>query len=249
MAMTRRMFPFFLWLVAMAQPALADRITVAVAANFLTTAQDISAAFSAETGHEVALVHGSTGKLFAQITAGAPYDVFLSADAARPERLAQAGRVAERGIRPYAIGHLALVHGAATEPGALDEILSRTGLRIAVADPAIAPYGAAARDVLRAFRGEDWRRDLVYGESVGQAFAFVATGNADAGLVALSQAMTYQGDLWVLPVPDDLHAPIRQDAALLTRAEASVTARAFLDFLGTEFTRDILLAQGYEVPE
>ena len=247
--MIRRMFPLVFWLLAVAHPALADRITVAVASNFLTTAQDISAAYSAQTGHEVALVHGSTGKLFAQIVAGAPYDVFLSADAARPERLAQAGRVAETGIKPYAIGHLALVHGSSTGPGSLNEILTRPGLRIAVADPAIAPYGAAARDVLREFRGEEWRRNLVYGESVGQAFAFVATGNADAGLVALSQAMTYQGDLWSLTVPDELHAPIRQDAALLKRAENSEAARAFLEFLGGEFTREILLAQGYEVPQ
>ena len=247
--MMRCFLTLILWFMATATPALADRITVAVAANFLTTARDISAAFSAETGHEVALVHGSTGKLFAQIVAGAPYDLFLSADAARPERLDQAGRVAPDGIRPYAIGRLALVHGQRTGPGALDEILARPGLRIATADPAIAPYGAAARDVLRGVRGDDWRRDLVYGESVGQAFAFVATGNADAGLVALSQAMTYQGDLWVLSVPDDLHEPIRQDAALLKRAEGKAAARAFLEFLGTDFTRDILLAQGYEVPQ
>lgn len=247
--MTLRVISMVFWLSAFGNPVSADRITVAVAANFLTAAQDVAAAFSAETGHEVALVHGSTGKLFAQIVAGAPYDVFLAADVARPARLMQAGRVAPDGIRPYAVGRLALVHGAGTEPGTLEEILMRPALRIAIADPAIAPFGAAARDVLRKSRGAQWRRNVVYGESVAQAFAFVATGNADAGLVALSQALTYQGDLWTLPVPAEMHDPIQQDAALLKRAENKPAARLFLEFLGGDFARDILTAQGYEVPE
>ncbi|MCG6902850.1 MAG: molybdate ABC transporter substrate-binding protein [Rhodobacter sp.] len=247
--MTRAFLILLFWLFAQTNPAFADRITVAVASNFLTTARDISAVFEAETGHEVALVHGSSGKLFAQITAGAPYDVFLSADRARPERLAETGRAVAGSVKPYAYGRLALVHGAKTAPATLDQILSRTDLRIAIADPAIAPYGVAAREVLREFRGPTWAQDLVYGESVGQAFAFVATGNADAGLVALAQAKTYQGDLWVLEVPEDLHDPIEQDAALLTRAGNNAAARGFLDFLGADFSRDLLIAQGYGVPE
>ncbi len=230
-------------------PAGADRITVAVAANFLTTARDISAAYSAETGHEVALVHGSTGKLFAQIVAGAPFDLFLSADAARPARLAESGRLAD-GLPPrtYAIGRLSLVHGDKTEPGTLEEILSRPDLRIAVADPAVAPYGGAARDVLRTFRQDGWDRGLLRGESVGQAFAFVATGNADAGLVALAQALTFDREIWAVEVPETLHEPILQDAVLLKRAGDNDAALAFLDFLGRPIATEIMAAAGYRIP-
>ncbi len=230
-------------------PALADRITVAVAANFLTTAQDIAAAFSAQTGHEVALAHGSTGKIFAQINAGAPFDVFLSADEARPALLEAAGKAAPGGRKTYAIGTLAFVHGASTPPGDLGGMLGRAGLRLAIADPKIAPYGIAARQVLELFRGDDWARDLVYGDSVGQAFAFVATGNAGAGFVALSQARSYQGEIWVLEVPGDLYDPIRQDAVLLKRAEGKAAARAFFAFLDSDFAHQIMQSAGYGVPQ
>ena len=234
------------WLLAFTVPALADRITVAVASNFLTTAQDISAAFSAETGHDVDLVHGSTGKLFAQIRSGAPFDVFLSADAARPARLAETGEVDVDGLRTFAIGRLALVHGPRTTSGEFDEILRRPGLRIALADPAVAPYGVAAREVLRAELGEGWQSNVVFGESVGQAFAFVATGNVDAGLVALAQARTFDGEIWVLELPSSLHAPIRQDAVLLKRAKNPVLARQFFDFLGSDIAAQIIQSAGYE---
>lgn len=232
------------WLMASA--ASAESVTVAVASNFLVTARDIAAAFEAETGHEVEIAHGSTGKLFAQIRSGAPFDVFLSADAARPERLAEVGLAVD--VRPYAIGRLALVHGPEIAPGDLDEILGRADIRFAIADPAVAPYGAAARDVLRARRGDTWDADLVLGESVGQAFTFVVTGNADAGLVALAQPRTYEGEIWVLEIGDSAHQPIRQDAALLTRSADRAEAQAFYEFLRSEIVRLILLDAGYEVP-
>ena len=243
-----RFLAIILTLLATSLPLRAEQITVAVASNFLTTAQDITAAFSAETGHEVALVHGSTGKLFAQIVSGAPYDLFLSADSARPTRLVENGSATADSQRAYAIGRLAFVHGAGTEPGELDEMLIRP-LRLAIADPAIAPYGVAARDVLRAFRGGDWARRTVIGESVGQAFAFVATGNADAGFVGLAQARTYEGKIWVLEIPGTFHDPIQQDAVLLTRAADNPVAIAFLDFLSSDFAHQILIASGYEIPQ
>jgi len=230
-------------------PAAADRITVAVAANFLTTAQDIAAAFSAETGHEVALAHGSTGKIYAQINAGAPFDVFLSADEDRPALLEAEGKIAANGRRTYALGTLAFVHGPRTPSGPLAEMVARTGLRLAIADPKIAPYGIAARQVLEALRGEDWQRDLVYGDSVGQTFAFVTTGNAGAGFVALSQARSFQGEIWMLEVPTELYDPIRQDAVLLKRAEGNAAARAFFDFLDGEFALQIMQSAGYGVPQ
>lgn len=229
-------------------PARAEQITVAVAANFLTTARDIAAVFEAETGHEVQLVHGSTGKLFAQIRAGAPFDLFLSADAERPALLVAAGLVAPGDTMAYAIGRLALVHGERTVPGTLDEILARPDLRIAIADPAVAPYGAAARTVLRGHRGGDWDAGLVYGESVGQAFSFIATGNTDIGLVALAQALTYPDEIWVMEIPDEMHDPLRQDAAILSRGAGKPAARAFFEFLDAPFARAILAEAGYELP-
>lgn len=231
----------------LASSALAEKVTVAVASNFLVTAQDIAAAFEAETGHSVELVHGSTGKLYAQIRAGAPFDVFLSADRARPARLAEQGDAVD--VRPYAIGRLALVHGPALKAGGLDEILARPGLRFAIADPAVAPYGVAAREVLRARRGEAWDNRLVLGDSVGQAFSFVATGNAEAGLVALAQARTFEGEIWVLEIAPSSHAPITQDAALIARGADKVAAQAFYEFLNDFLVGEILKEAGYGLPE
>lgn len=229
-------------------PARAETVTVAVAANALVPTRDIVAAFEAETGHEVALVPGSTGKLFAQISSGAPFDVFLAADEARPARLVSKGLARPEDRKLFAIGRLALVHGAGTEQGEVTEVLARPGLRLAIADPAVAPYGMAARQVLTALRGGDWDRGLVLGESVGQAFAFVVTGNAGAGLVGLSQARTHGGTLWLAEIDPALHDPITQDAVLLARAEDNPAARAFFDFLDSDFARTILAEAGYDLP-
>ncbi len=249
-AMSFRIFSLVVGLMAsLATPALTDRLTVAVATNFLTTAQDISDAFIAGTDHEVILVHGSTGKLYAQIVAGAPYDVFLSADVERPARLVSEGLLSDDSPKPYAIGRLAFVH---IDPGLnspLDVILARDGLRTAIADPAVAPYGGAARSVIRSIRGATWDRDIVFGESVAQAFAFVATGNADIGLVALSLARAHSGRIEFREVPESLHEPIRQDAALLARSETSLAARAFFEFLDSAASTRIIQAAGYGVPQ
>ena len=247
-AMMSRFTVLVLIAVSHAASANAERITVAVAANFLTTAQDISAAFEAETGHDVVLAHGSTGKLYAQIVNGAPYDLFLSADQLRPVRLAEQDWVAEGGLKPYALGRLVLACRPSLAAGALEEILTRPGLRLAIADPAVAPYGVAAASVLRRMREGNWARGLVFGESVGQAFAFVATGNADAALIGLAQAQSLNGGGQQLLVPESLHPPIRQDAVLLIRAADSEAAWAFYEFLGSGVASRILNAAGYGVP-
>lgn len=247
--MNFRMLSLAVGLAALlAAPAQSDRITVAVATNFLTTAQDISRIFTAETGHEVVLVHGSSGKLYAQIVAGAPYDVFLSADMDRPARLASDGLLADGSPKPYAIGRLALVHLDAALPESLDDILTRQDLRIAIADPAVAPYGSAARSVLQSFRGSDWNRGVVLGESVAQAFAFVATGNADAGLVALSLALAHADRNHYTEVSDAHYGMIRQDAALLMASGANQAARAFYAFLDHPAATEIMAMAGYGVP-
>lgn len=228
--------------------ASAGTVTVAVASNFLTTAQVLANNFEAATGNQVALVHGSTGKLYAQIVAGAPFDLFLSADSARPALLEQNGQSVPGQRITYALGRLALVVRADVAQGSVQDILSRD-LTLAVADPAIAPYGVAAMQVLQAVRGTNWQRRLVLGESVGQAFAFVATGNAGAGLVGLAQAQDYQGDLSVIAVPPEMYEPISQDAVLLMRAKDNAVAARFFAFLSSPEARDIIAAAGYSVPE
>ncbi len=230
-----------------ATPAQPGQVTVAVATNFLTTAQAISKAFSVSTGHEVVLVHGSSGKLYAQIVAGAPYDVFLSADVERPARLADDGLLAEGSPIPYATGRLALVYPDAELEEPLNDLLTQGGLRIAIADPEVAPYGSAARSVIQSFRGSDWSHGVVLGESVAQAFAFVATGNADMGLVALSLALAHSGRLMFREVPETLHDKIRQDAALLMRSEANQAAQDFLVFLDSPSAAETMKAAGYGV--
>jgi len=236
-----------LFLSGLARPVWAETVTVAVAANFFATAENVAAAFEAETGHQVALVHGSSGKLFAQIMAGAPYDVFLSADSERPARLILEGRVA--GIsRPYAFGRLVLVVRK-DDPTTLQETLTHTELRLAIADPAVAPYGIAAREVLERFRGENWATNVVFGESVGQAFTFFATGNTEMALVAKSQTLLSDIELFEILVPEDFHSPVRQDAVLLARAAGNPAAVAFYTFLDASLARSIIVEAGYGVRE
>ncbi len=238
----------YLWVLCavLAGPAAAQ-VTVAAAANFATTAEALIADFKARGGDEVTLVLGSTGKIYAQIVSGAPYDVFLSADAARPARLLEDGLVVG-GPVTYALGTLVLVRDERLRETGLDAVLT-SGERLAIADPAVAPYGLAAQEVLDPLRGGDWRDGLVLGESVGQAFAFVATGNAPAGLVGLAQALERPEGLRITPVPPERHTPIRQDAVLLARAAENEAARAFFDYLGSAEAQVIIAAAGYEAPQ
>ena len=225
--------------------ARAGDVTLAVAANLLPTAQKMVAAFEADGAHDVTLVHGSTGRLYAQIVSGAPFDVFLAADADRPRRLEADGFAAQR--RGYALGRLALVgHGPLDGP--LGPILA--GKRVAIADPAVAPYGAAAMDV---FAHADIAPDglrLLTGESIGQVAQYVATGNAQAAFLAVSLVpqVLARRDLSVRPLPADWHRPILQEAVLLTRAVDNAAAVALWDWLASDAAAAILVADGYDVP-
>lgn len=231
-------------------PALAAEVLVAVAANVAPLLDRIAAGFTAATGHTVRSSAGATGKFHAQIVAGAPFHVLMAADAATPARLVAEGHAVPGSAFTYAVGSLALW---STDPGRVDAqgaVLARPGpLRLAIANPKLAPYGAAALQVLAA-RGvaEAWSPRLVTGESVGQAFQFVATGNAELGFVALSQLMqpgqAPRGSMW--RVPPALHAPIRQDAVLLKAGERNPAARAFLDHLRSPAVRALLREHGYE---
>ncbi len=241
-------FCLFLALVAGVSPVvLAGEARVAVAANFLPVLRDLDAAFT-ERGHRLKISSGSTGKLYAQIVHGAPFDLFLAADRARPERLEREGRSVPGSRFTYAVGRLVLWSPA---PARFNDGLRwlREGRfrRLAIANPQTAPYGRAARQFLR--RHDLWRplqARLVRGESVSQALQFVASGNAEAGLVALSQVIGRTGSRW--PVPAAEHEPIAQQAVLLVRGADNPAARAFHAFLQSPPARRIIRAAGYALP-
>jgi molybdate transport system substrate-binding protein len=226
----------------------ADSVHVAVATNFAATCNAIGEAFTAATQHQVVISDGSSGKLAAQIANGAPFEVLLSADAERPAKL-EAGGHAVAGTRfVYAVGRLVLW---SARPGFVaGEATLRDGdfRHLAIANPELAPYGAAARDVLQ--RLQLWDRlqpKLVRGENIGQTFHFVSTGNAELGFVALAQlAGNDAGSRW--RVAPDLHAPIEQQAVLLAPGRDDPAARAFLAFLRSDAARALIEAAGYGVP-
>jgi molybdate transport system substrate-binding protein len=214
--------------------------------------QKIAAAFAQETGHRAVLSIGSTGKFYAQIRNGAPFQVLLAADNETPERLDKQG-FALAGTRfTYAIGRLLLW---SKQPGLVDAngAVLKTGSfeRIALADPKLAPYGRAAMQTMDKL-GVTQRLQprFVQGENIAQAYQFVATGNAPLGFVALSQVTVdsslTEGSAWV--VPSSLHDPIVQDAIALLPGKDKPAAGALLAFMKTEQARAIVRAYGYETP-
>ncbi|MDR2189545.1 MAG: molybdate ABC transporter substrate-binding protein [Azonexus sp.] len=232
--------------------ASAGEVRVAVAANFAAPAQRIAAAFEGATGHRAALAFGATGKFYAQISHGAPFEVLLAADAATPARLAAEGLAVADSRLTYAVGRLALWSAGADVVDDQGKILGRGHFRrLAIANPKTAPYGAAAIETLSRLKLlETVRPKLTQGENIAQTWQFVSTGNAELGFVALSQ-ITQDGKLtggsvWI--VPDDLHAPLRQDAILLAKGKNNAAAAAFMDYLKTPSARAIMGAFGYVQP-
>lgn len=224
---------------------------IAVATNFHDVATVLVARYRADRGEDVALVAGSTGKLYAQIVAGAPLDAFLAADEARPAKLVDAGLAVAGSGFTYAVGRLCLWSPQVTGPvDGADLLANGDYRRLAIANPALAPYGAAARQALESLAA--WERAqsrLVLGENVGQAYALTATGNADIALVALAQLHRPDAPASDCPwlVPAELHAPIRQRAVLLARAADNAAARGFLDYLHSPAARRVIRSAGYDL--
>lgn len=229
----------------------ADDLTLAVATNFAEPVEELVALFETRTGHEVVTVSGSTGQLYAQIRQGAPFDILLAADQARPARLAENGLGLSNTRFTYAVGRLVLwsrdadAFGTGPAPN-LDALDYR---RLAIANPALAPYGLAADEAL-AQLGHDPGDRRVFGQNIGQVYAMAATGHADLALIArsqwLSRPVPERGSAWL--VPSDLHAPIRQDVILLRRARDNPAATDFLTFMRSENARQIIAAAGYDLP-
>ncbi|HWP13098.1 MAG TPA: molybdate ABC transporter substrate-binding protein [Ramlibacter sp.] len=237
-------------LVQVAGAAHGADVPVAVAANFTAPMEKIVVEFEKDTGHKAVLTFGATGNFYVQIRNGAPFMLMLAADDETPARLEKEG-FAVAGTRfTYAIGRLVLW---SAQPGLVDdkgEILAKGRFEhIALANPKLAPYGAAAVETLtRLNLLEGLRPRFVQGENIGQAFQFVATGNAPLGFVALSQVMVNgriaKGSAWV--VPASLHAPIRQDAVILARGKDSAATAALAAYLRGDKARAIIRSYGYE---
>jgi molybdate transport system substrate-binding protein len=235
--------------VAPARPAIAAEVQVAVASNFSAPMRQIAQAFERDTGHRAVLAFGATGALYAQIRNGAPFDLLLAADAATPARLEAEG-LARRGSRfTYAVGRLVLW---SAQPGLVDDrgavLKSEHVGRVAIANPKLAPYGAAAVQVMEKLGVADaLRPKLVQGENIAQAHQFVASGNATLGFVALAQVFAdgrlSGGSGWI--VPAELHDPIRQDAVWLARAHDNPAAAELMRYLRGDAARAIIARFGY----
>lgn len=228
----------------------ADRkqtVHVAVASNFAAVHDDLVRLFEASSDYRVVASYGSTGKLYAQIREGAPFDVFLAADAERPRLLEDERRAAAGTRLVYATGRLALyAPGRDVATRGLDALRRDAFEHIALADPGLAPYGAAAREVL--IGAGLWQALLprmVRGENIAQALHFVESGGAELGFVALAQVQARpSAQVWI--VPESLHAPIAQEAVLLATATGHAGARAYLQFLASDAARARIAQAGYD---
>lgn len=246
----KRTLPLLLALFA-ALPALADEVQVAVAANFTGPMQVITALFERDTGHKVSLAFGSTGKFYAQISNGAPFEVLLAADDETPAKLVKEGNGVAGTPFTYAIGTLVLWSADAKLVDAKGEILKKGGFKhLALANPKAAPYGAAGLQVMSKLGVVDKLKPLfVQGENISQTHQFISTGAAELGFVAYSQVIKNgqigAGSGWV--VPANLYDPIRQDALILAKGKDKPAAVALLNYLKGDKARAVIKSFGYEL--
>lgn len=240
-----------LWLCLLSLSSAAEVVNVAVAANFTAPMKQIISHFEKESGHQARVSFGSTGKFYAQISHGAPFDVFFSADQARPIKLIEDGMAITTSRFTYALGSLVLW---SADPALIDNgeqfLKAKTVNKLAIANPRLATYGTAAMEVLENLQlAEPLKSRLVQGENIAQTYQFVSSGNAQAGFVALSQVWNdgefTSGSAWL--VPKNLYQPIRQDVVLLKRGAKNTAAEALLTFMKTPQSIEIIHAYGYDI--
>lgn len=242
-------FPILISILFFCSLSQAEEINVAVAANFTDASREIAKRFEEATGHTAKISYGSTGKLYAQIANGAPFDVFLAADAERPEKAEKEGLAVADSLFVYARGKLVFWSADENAFGNNNPWKNNHFKRVAIANPKTAPYGLAARQVLEHL--DLWttlHKKLVRGDSIAQTFQFVATGNAEAGFVAASQVRGWKGKpgtSWEIPA--DHYSPISQAAVLLKKGEHNPAAKAYLEFLKSDTSRNIISGLGYGV--
>jgi molybdate transport system substrate-binding protein len=250
--MPRLGFSLLILLSSMASVLNADEVTVAVASNFAKPLEALAAAFKAKTGHELKISAGATGKLYAQIEHGAPFEVLLSADSKTPEQLVAAQLAIADSRFTYALGKLVLWSSNQDYIDAQGAVLQKNEFKhLAIANPKTAPYGAAAQEVLEHLGlTKALEAKLVQGENISQTYDFVSTGNAELGFVAWSQVaqagVLKQGSVW--QIPDGFYSPIQQDAVLLTKGQNNPAAKALLAFLKTPAAQMLITEAGYGLP-
>lgn len=248
----RGIFGMVLWSMLFSTPLLAEEIHVAVASNFSNVIKQLGRKFEDKTGNKIVVSLASTGKLYAQIRNGAPYEIFLSADSQHPQLLVEQELAVADSLFVYARGHLVLW---SAQKGLVDRegnVLLKIGQlnHLSVANPKTAPYGTAAQQTLEKLGLWDkWKDKVVQAENISQAYQFIASGNAELGFIALSQykemGEKIDGSYWF--VPDELHSPIEQAAVLLKTAEHNEVAKNFLDFLKSPAAQDMIEQAGYSV--
>jgi len=231
-----------------AQEAAAGQISVAVAANFTDAAKEIATAFEKQTGHRAVLSFGSSGQLYTQITQHAPFEVFLSADEERPKLAVSEGYAVADSRFTYAIGKIVLWSKNPQLVTGPETLKQPTFRKIAIANPAAAPYGVAAIEAMKALGAyEVLQAKIVQGNSIAQTYQFIDTGNAELGFVALAQVISRtEGSRWL--VSEDLYTPIRQDAVLLRTGQDTDAAKAFFSFLKGPDAIRIIQSFGYGTP-
>ncbi len=251
----KKILLFLLVVSMLALPAVAEEITVAAAADLNYAMKDLAAQFQQKTGNKVSLSFGASGNFYSQIQGGAPFDAFFSADADYPQKLAAAGKVDKGSVRTYALGHLVLWIPNSSTLDLLklkmDVLLDPSVRKIAIANPEHAPYGRAAIAALEHYQFKGLLDDkLVLGENVSQAAQFVQSGNAQAGLIAESLAMSppmkSAGRFWELSA--DSYPEIQQAAGILTSSKRKATAQAFVDFVTSPEGARILQQYGFGIP-
>tara|TARA_R110000868_G_scaffold337664_3_gene598572 strand:+ start:338 stop:1084 length:747 start_codon:yes stop_codon:yes gene_type:complete len=247
--MQARIAALFAALVFSSQ-VLAEQVQVAVAANFTAPLQAIAAEFEKDTGHTVVASFGATGQLYAQIQHGAPFEVFLSADASTPAKLESEGLGVKGSRFTYAVGNLVLWSATPDYLDGSDAVLKANQYQhLALANPKAAPYGLAASEVLEKLGlSEAVQGKLVEGQSISQTYQFIATGNAELGFVALSQVykdgQLNGGSAW--RVPAELHTPIKQDGLLLKKGVHNPAAAAFIEYLKGAKATALIRSYGYQ---
>jgi molybdate transport system substrate-binding protein len=255
MKMKSRKLNLLVWAASMLLGSIvssvkAGEVSVAVAANFTGPMEKIAPAFEKATGHKVLIAYGTVGKFYAQIKNGAPFDVLISSDSETPNRLEKDGFGIPDSRFTYAIGKLVLW---SSKPGLVDDkgdVLKKGDFQhLSIANPKMAVYGAAAVEAMKKL-GVDAALEpkFVYGESITQAYQFVATGNAELGFVALSQiykeGQYAAGSYWL--VPPSFYPQLRQDAVLLVRGKDNAAAAALLAYLKSDAAKQVIRAHGYE---
>jgi len=240
----------FLALMLITMQSNAEVVRVAVAANFTDASRAIAPLFEKATGHILKISYGSTGKLYAQIEHGAPYDIFMAADTERPAKAIKTRLAVPDSQYVYAKGKLVLW---SANPGLFEdgEAFLRSGRfkHLALANPKTAPYGLAAQQVMQQIGiWSDVQNKLVRGDSIAQTFQFVATENSEIGFVAYSQVKGWKGEsgsTWEIPA--DLYQPIDQAAVLLIKGEDNPAAHAFIDFMKSDAAHKVIKSFGYGI--